>query len=87
MPPEIEAWPRQGSEFNCWGRPRNRYARKTPEPLTTGLWGVLGKKYANDTFYGNKHIAFPSLASAEMEFVQASSFPMIYGGMPNWHGG
>jgi hypothetical protein len=56
MPPEIEAWPRQGSEFNCWGRPRNRYAGKTPEALATELYGILGRKYANDIFCGRNHI-------------------------------
>jgi hypothetical protein len=39
------------------------YPGKTPQALATGLHGVLGKKYANDTFYGKLHIqihAFPS---------------------------
>jgi hypothetical protein len=43
-----------------------------PEALATH--GVLGKKYTNDTFYGNKHIQimrFLPRASAGMEFVQA----------------
>jgi hypothetical protein len=45
----------------------------TPEAPVTGPYGALGEKYANDTFYGNKH-SFPG--SAEMEFVQASSFKL-----------
>jgi hypothetical protein len=52
-----------GQRIYCWGRPTTRCAGKTPEALATGLYGVLGKKYANDTFYGNKHIqihAFPT---------------------------
>jgi hypothetical protein len=67
-----------GQRIYCWGRPRTRYAGKTPEALATELYGVLGKKYANDTFCGNKHIKkifqsmrFSSRASAEMEFIQA----------------
>jgi hypothetical protein len=63
-----------GQRIYCWGRPRTRYPGKTPEALATGLYGVLGKKYTNDTFYGNKHIqimCFLPRASAKMEFVQA----------------
>jgi hypothetical protein len=53
-----QASPRQGSELSL-----GRASGKTLEALSTGPCGELGKKYANDTFYGSNHIqihAFPS---------------------------
>jgi hypothetical protein len=49
-----QAWPRQGSEFIAGAGQAN--PGKTPEALATGLYGALGRKYANDTFYGNEHM-------------------------------
>jgi hypothetical protein len=54
--PEIDAWPRQGGEFIAGAGQGTCYADKTPEALATELYGALGRKYANDTFCGNKHI-------------------------------
>ena len=46
-----QAWPRQGSELIARAGPRQHAGS-----ADNGLYGELGKKYANDTFYGSKHI-------------------------------
>jgi hypothetical protein len=71
-----------GRRIYCSGGPRTRYPGKTPEALAT--YGVLGKKYTNDTFYGNKHIQIIRFLPARRLGWNSFKLSMIYGGMPNW---
>jgi hypothetical protein len=86
--PEIDALAAAGQRIYCWGRPSTRYPAKTPETPAKELYGVLGRKYANDVFCGNKHIQIIGFSFlAHRPRWNSFKHSINYGGLPNRQGG